>query len=73
MKRIVNFKRLVTTMATSALLLIHGFIAYGQQPTHYPPSGNEPVSPTLINILIFIGIPILFYLLYRYFKKSGNR
>ena len=60
-------------MVLSALLLTEGFVAYSQQPTHYPPSGGEPVSPTLINILIFIGIPILFYLLYRYYNKSGKR
>ncbi|MFN2380171.1 MAG: hypothetical protein ABR519_08175 [Bacteroidales bacterium] len=48
-------------------------VAYSQQPTHYP-SGGEPVSPALINILIFIGGPILLYLGYRYYKnKSGKK
>jgi hypothetical protein len=73
MKQIKRTEEIRKGLAAVALLLLSASATYSQQPTHYP-SGGEPVSPALINILIFIGGPILLYLGYRYYrKKSGKK
>lgn len=73
MKQIKKTELIRKGWTAIALLLLSASVAYAQQPTHYP-SGGGPVSPALINILIFIGGPILLYLGYRYYrKKSGKK
>jgi type IV secretory pathway VirB2 component (pilin) len=73
MKQTMRTKEIRRGLAAVALLLLSSAVTFAQQPTHYP-SGGEPVSPALINILIFIGGPLLLYLGYRYYrKKSGKK
>ena len=45
---------------------------YAQQPTHYP-GENDPIPPTLVNILIYIGGPLVLFLAYYYFNKKEKK
>jgi len=45
---------------------------YAQQPTHYP-GDNDPIPPTLVNILIYVGGPLLLFLAYYYFTKKEKK
>jgi hypothetical protein len=72
MKQLNRIAEISKGWAAVALLFLSASAAYSQQPTHYP-SGGEPVSPALINILIFIGGPILLYLGFRYYRKKPGK
>jgi len=56
----------------TVLFLLPGNLLSGQQPTDYP-SGGEPFTPTLGNILVYIGGPVLMYLIYRWYKRRKTR
>ncbi len=45
---------------------------FGQLPTHYP-TGDEPVEINLINILIYIIVPVLMLVFYLYWRKSKKK
>ena len=46
-------------------------LTIAQQPTHYP-DDHGPIPPTLINILIFVGGPILLFIIYYHFRKRDK-
>ena len=47
-------------------------VIFAQEPTHYP-DANEPIPPTLINILIYLGGPILLFVIYYNFMKREKK
>jgi hypothetical protein len=46
-------------------------LTFAQQPTHYP-DDHGPIPPTLINILIFVGGPILLFIIYYHYRKRDK-
>ncbi|MFO7852374.1 MAG: hypothetical protein ACQERS_13600 [Bacteroidota bacterium] len=54
------------------LFISQTVLALAQQPTHYPDE-HEPIPPTLINILIFIGGPILLFVIYWHYRKRHKK
>ncbi|MEA1887816.1 MAG: hypothetical protein U9N72_11470 [Bacteroidota bacterium] len=54
------------------LFISQAVVALAQQPTHYPDE-HEPIPPTVINILIFIGGPILLFVIYWHYRKREKK
>lgn len=54
------------------LFISQTVVAMSQQPTHYPDE-HEPIPPTLINILIFIGGPLLLFVIYWHYRKRHKK
>lgn len=54
------------------LFISQTVVAMAQQPTHYPDE-HEPIPPTLINILIFIGGPLLLFVIYWHYRKRHKK
>ncbi|MDT8400306.1 MAG: hypothetical protein RQ743_01315 [Bacteroidales bacterium] len=54
------------------IFIIQSGVTLAQQPTHYPDE-HEPIPPTLVNILVYIGGPILLFIIYYYFRKRKRK
>ncbi len=59
-------------MAVIILFISQAAVIFAQEPTHYP-DANEPIPPTLINILIYIGTPILLFVIYYQYRKREKK
>ena len=70
MKKISAY--LYMLIAVVVMFISQATVALAQEPTHYPDE-HEPIPPTLINILIFIGGPIFLFVIYYYFRKREKR
>jgi hypothetical protein len=58
-------------LAMIIFLISQAVLTFAQQPTHYP-DDHGPIPPTLINILIFVGGPILLFIIYYHFRKRDK-
>ena len=73
MKGINNILNSILRLLVITLLFIsQHVIGYAQQPSSYP-GENEPVPPTLVNLLVYIGGPILLFIIYYYFRKREKK
>lgn len=69
MKKMNNIsKTIYRTLAAMIILSSQVSHTLAQEPSFYPDE-NEPIPPTVVNILIYIGGPILLFVIYYYFRK----
>lgn len=64
----IKIRGRIRVLAVLVLLMLMKVGLYAQQPTHYP-GEHEPIQPTLVNLLIFVGGPILLFVIYYYYRK----
>lgn len=57
------------------VLWVQGGIAYGQRPRNIPdPDKSEPISlDTLPQILIYIGLPVFFVILFIWLRRRRSK
>jgi hypothetical protein len=67
-KRDKIYRTIYTVLAAMIMLSSQVAKAMAQEPSFYPDE-NEPIPPTVVNILIYIGGPILLFVIYYYFRK----
>jgi hypothetical protein len=53
-----------------AMIMLSSQVSHtlAQEPSFYPDE-NEPIPPTVVNILIYIGGPLLLFVIYYYYRK----
>ncbi|MCF8221496.1 MAG: hypothetical protein K9J25_00005 [Bacteroidales bacterium] len=67
-----KIRNTIKVLYAAFTVIITQVAVYAQQPTHYP-GDNDPIPPTLVNILIYIGGPLLLFLAYYYFNKKEKK
>jgi uncharacterized membrane protein len=67
LKSIIRFFSLKAGLAVLSLIPFMNLIA--QSPTHYP-TGKDPIDFTPINIFVFIIVPILFVIIYLWWRSA---
>ena len=73
MKESIKISTILRRIMVVIIFIISQFsVIFAQEPTHYP-DANEPIPPTLINILIYLGGPILLFVIYYNFRKREKK
>lgn len=73
MKNINIILQSVIFRAGLYLVLLMSFMSgMAQAPTHYP-TGNDPVDFTPVNIFFYIVVPVLFVLLYLWWRRVDRK